>query len=196
MGRNPPTAASNENDGADAGAGSKALADIVSACQNGNEEARQRLYESCHRSVFRFVARIVGEDDAADVSQEVFLQTFRAIGQFDGRSKFTTWLYRLAVNQSLQHLRRKKRWRHGDLDWEPTDDSPDRENMEQKDLLEQALRRIDPELRAMFLLREVEGQSYRDIAEALGIPEGTVGSRLNRARCELRQHLSQLGYTI
>lgn len=197
MRRNSPPDASNENEEAgDPARTGETLAEIVSACQNGDEEARHQLYESCHRSVFRFVARIVGMDEAADVSQEVFLQAFRAIRQFDGRAQFTTWLYRLAVNQSLQYLRRKKRWQHQDLDWEPMDHSPDRDNMERKDLLEQALARLDPELRAIFLLREVEGQPYQEIAKALEIPEGTVGSRLNRARRELKQHLSDLGYEL
>jgi RNA polymerase sigma-70 factor (ECF subfamily) len=65
---------------------------------------------------------------------------------------------------------------------------------EHKELLEKALARIDPELRAIFLLREVEELSYREIAEALNIPAGTVGSRLNRARHELQQHLKDLGW--
>ena len=65
---------------------------------------------------------------------------------------------------------------------------------EQQELLQAALQRIDPQLRAIFLLRELEGQSYRDIAQALEIAEGTVGSRLNRARRELKEHLATLGW--
>jgi RNA polymerase sigma-70 factor (ECF subfamily) len=136
--------------------------------------------------------RMVGLQDAADVTQQVFLQAFRSLKQFNGRSRFETWLYRLAINESLQHLRRNRRWRYHALDWEPMDDSHDEENSERRDLLEQALARIDPELRSIFLLRESECLSYRDIAEALEIPEGTVGSRLNRARRELRQILSDV----
>ncbi len=111
-----------------------------------------------------------------------------------GRSRIETWLYRLAVNESLQHLRRNRRWQHQALDREPIDTSQRIENVEGKEQLELALTRIDPELRSIFLLREVDGLSYHDIAEALQIPEGTVGSRLNRARRELKQHLLELGF--
>ncbi len=139
---------------------------------------------------------MVGEQDAAEIVQAVFLQLFRKIGQFDRRSSFETWLYRLTVNESLQHLRRCQRWQFQTMEWEPMDTSPDGKSVEQRELLELALARLDPELRAIFLLRESEELSYREIAESMQIPEGTVGSRLNRARRELQQHLNQLGYDI
>ena len=158
------------------------LAAVVRACQAGDRTAHRQLYDSCHQGVFRLAVRMVGRQDAGDVTQQVFLQAFRSIGKFQGRSRFETWLYRLAVNESLQHLRRNKRWRHQTLDREPMDDSHHGNSTERKELLEKALAQIDPELRAIFLLREVEGLSYQDIAAALQIPQGTVGSRLNRAR--------------
>jgi RNA polymerase sigma-70 factor (ECF subfamily) len=139
---------------------------------------------------------MVGLQDAADVTQQVFLQVFRSIGQFNGRSRFETWLYRIATNESLQHLRRNRKWRYHTLDWEPMDATAHGDTNEQKEMLQQALGRIDPGLRSLFLLREVEQLSYRGIAETLQIPEGTVGSRLNRARRELRQHLSELGFEL
>jgi RNA polymerase sigma-70 factor (ECF subfamily) len=178
------------------GTGGGSLAAVVSACRKGDCAAHRQLYDSCHQSVFRLAVRMVGLQDAADVTQQVFLQAFRSIGQFNGRSRFETWLYRLAVNESLQHLRRDRRWRYHALDWEPMDESYHGEDADRKELLERALARIDPELRSIFLLREVEGLSYQDIAEALEIPQGTVGSRLNRARRELKQHLSDLGYGL
>jgi RNA polymerase sigma-70 factor, ECF subfamily len=170
------------------------LAAVVTACQQGHHAAPGQLYDACCQRVFRLAVRMVGPQDAADVTQQVFLQLFRSIGQFDRRSRFETWLYRLAVNESLQHLRRSRRWRGQPLDWEPMDESHPEENADRKELLEGALARLDPELRSIFLLREVEGLSYRDLAEALQVPEGTVGSRLNRARRELQQHLSDLGF--
>jgi RNA polymerase sigma-70 factor (ECF subfamily) len=172
------------------------LAAVVTACQNGDREAYRQLYDSCHRSVFRVSVRMVGLQDAADVTQQVFLQVFRSMGQFNGRSRFETWLYRLAVNESLQYLRRNRRRKYQALDWEPMDETPHGEYVERMELLEQALARVDPQLRSIFLLREVEGLSYHDIAEALEIPEGTVGSRLNRARRELQQVLSDLGFEL
>ncbi|MEO8498749.1 MAG: sigma-70 family RNA polymerase sigma factor [Planctomycetota bacterium] len=168
----------------------------MTACQNGDRAAHRQLYDSCHQNVFRLAVRMVGLQDAADVMQQVFLQAYRSIGQFNGRSRFETWLYRLAVNESLQHLRRNRRWRHHELDWEPMDETHQGDEAEQKEVLDQALARIDPELRSTFLLREVEGLSYQELAEALQIPAGTVGSRLNRARRELQRHLSDLGYEL
>jgi len=192
--RNPRSPASNSLSETTTPTDGDPLAEVVSACQNGEPAAHRQLYDACHQNVFRLTVRMVGLQDAADVTQQVFLQAFRSIGRFNGRSRFETWLYRLAVNESLQHLRRNRRWRHQALDWEPMDESPQRENIERKEVLEQALARIDPDLRWIFLLREIESLSYRDIAETLQIPEGTVGSRLNRARRELKQHLKKLGF--
>jgi RNA polymerase sigma-70 factor (ECF subfamily) len=141
------------------------------------------------------MVRMVGSQDAADVTQQVYLQVFRKIGQFTGRSQVGTWIYRVAANEALQHIRKAKRSRLRPLEHEPMDRSTDcHESFGDKQLLEQALALIDPDLRSTFLLREVEGLSYTQIAEALGIPEGTVGSRLNRARRELKQCLADLGW--
>jgi RNA polymerase sigma-70 factor, ECF subfamily len=165
----------------------------VESCRQGDRTASRRLYDACHLSVYRLAVRMVGLQDAADVTQQVFLQAFRSLDQFNGRSHFETWLYRLAVNESLQHLRRNRRWRFHALDWDPAGESTHQgEDAERKEILEQAMARVAPDVRSIFLLREVEGLSYQVIAEALQIPEGTVGSRLNRARRELRQILSDL----
>ena len=169
--------------------------EVVEACQQGDPVAQRRLYEVSHQNVYRLVVRMVGLQDAADVTQQVFLQTFRKIGQFSGQSQFGTWIYRVAVNEALQHLRRSKRSRVQILEQEPIDGSPDsHENVDDKEVLERALGRLEPDLRSTFLLREVEGLSYSEIAEALEISAGTVGSRLNRARRELKQHLVELGW--
>ncbi len=182
--------------GAAAWADMRETTEVVAACQKGDPLAQRRLYEASHQNVYRLVVRMVGLQDAADVTQQVFLQTFRKIGQFSGRSQFGTWIYRVAVNESLQHLRKSKRTRRiQPLEQEPTDRSPDgRKKVEDAELLEQALAQLEPELRSTFLLREVEGLSYGDIASAIDIPEGTVGSRLNRARRELKQCLVELGW--
>lgn len=171
------------------------IAQIVEACQQGDRAAQRHLYEVSHQNVYRLMDRMVGPQDAPDVTQQVFLQVFRKIGQFSGRSQFGTWIYRVAVNEALQHIRRSKRYRLRMLEQEPMDRSPhSQESFDDKELLEQALAMLDPGLRSIFLLREVEGLTYREIAEALKIAEGTVGSRLNRARRELREHLIDLGW--
>jgi RNA polymerase sigma-70 factor (ECF subfamily) len=171
------------------------LPQIVEACQQSDHAAQSRLYEASHQNVYRLMVRMVGSQDAADVTQQVFLQVFRKIGQFSGRSRVGTWIYRVAVNEALQHIRKAKRSRLRTLEHEPMDRSSDsHESFADKQLLEQALALIDPDLRSAFLLREVEGLSYAEIAEALEIPEGTVGSRLNRARRELKERLAELGW--
>jgi RNA polymerase sigma-70 factor (ECF subfamily) len=172
-----------------------ATAEIVAAAQRGDRDAQRELYELSHQNVYRLMVRMVGLQDADDLTQQVFLQAFRKMDQFSGRSLFSTWLYRLAVNESLQHLRRSKRAQPHVLQYEPMDNSPGHiDSVEQKDLLERALAKLEPDLRSTFLLREVEELSYGEIALALDIPEGTVGSRLNRARRELKQHLVELGW--
>lgn len=191
--------ASNEvGDGAGRASGLRGdpLAELVKGCKRNDSESQQRLYDACSQRVYQLVARIVGMQDAADVAQQAFMQVFRSIDSFDGRSGFATWLYRIALNASLQHVRRNRRHRTTSLDWEPMDDSRGEEDADWRDALEQALARIDPELRAIFLLREVDRMSYREIAEAMHIPEGTVGSRLNRARGELRKLLASFGLEL
>jgi len=141
------------------------------------------------------MVHMVGLQDAADVSQQVFLQVFRKIDQYAGHSQFETWLYRLATNEALQHLRKEHRWKFQTLAQEPkSHHKPEEERDEHKELLDYALARVEPELRSIFVLREIQGLSYREIAETIEIPEGTVGSRLNRARRELQQHLVGLGW--
>ena len=168
---------------------------VLAGCRSSERGAQQRLYELSHRQVYRLMVRMVGLQDAADMTQQVFLQVFRKIDQFAGHSKFETWLYRLAVNEALQHLRNGQRWNFQTLSREPVSHHiPDEERDEHKELLDRALSRIEPELRSIFVLREVEGLSYREIAETIDAPEGTVGSRLNRARHELQQHLADLGW--
>ena len=168
---------------------------MVAGCRSGDRSAQRELYDSFGRMVYRLMVRIVGPDEAPDLTQQVFLQVFRTIGQYSGRGRFDRWLYRLAVNEAYQHLRRKRRRRHHRLPYEPVDESArGDERTERKDLMEQALARLDPDLRSICVLREIEELSYREIAETLGIPEGTVGSRLNRARRELKGHLINLGW--
>lgn len=193
--REPLTASKNSSEGIQAWADLQEAAEIVEACQKGDPVAQRRLYDVSHQNVYRLVVRMVGIQDAADVTQQVFLQAFRKINQFSCQSQFGTWIYRVAVNEALQHLRRSKRSPVQELKQEPMDHSPaGHDNVEDKELLEQALGQLEPDLRSAFLLREVEELSYSEIAKALEIPEGTVGSRLNRARHELKQYLIKLGW--
>ena len=168
---------------------------LVDACVAGDRCAMQQLYERCVGRIYGLMVRMVGWQQADDLTQQVFLQMFRKLEQFNGQSKLETWLYRLATNEALQHLRREKRQKAAPLSSEPeTNDSDRLAAAEETQLLELAMSRLEPELRAVLLLKEQEGMSYQEIADSVGIPEGTVGSRLNRARKELRQELASLGW--
>lgn len=168
--------------------------EVIAACRDGDADAFQRMYDAQVQRVYRLAARMVGVNDASDVTQLVFLNVFRSIRNFKGESRFDTWLYRLTVNESLQHLRRNRRWRCRELDWEPMEQSRQLEAPEQREILDRALAKVDPDLRAIFLLREVEQLAYREIAAVLEMSEGTVASRLNRARRELQAALVELGW--
>lgn len=169
------------------------LAKTVKLCQAGDQAAQFELYNACYRDVYRLVQRMVGSQLAADISQQVFIQVFTKLDQFQGHSKFKTWVYRIAVNESLQQLR-KTSSKNQELE-DAVDQRPSvAEQRETRDLLENALTKLEPLLRSIFLLKESHGLSYREIADATGIPEGTVASRLNRARRQLKEHLIQLGW--
>lgn len=164
--------------------------DCVRRAINGDDLAFQSIYELCSQRVYGLMTRMVGRQNADDLTQQVFLQVFRKLEQFSGDSKLETWIYRLAVNEALQSLRKEKRRRAQPLDFEPEDASTNRvEEAERIGRLRIAINQLDPELCAVITLKEDAGLSYREIAEAVGIPEGTVGSRLNRARAELRRLL-------
>ena len=169
--------------------------DLVAASRRGSRVAQQLLYKCCHQRVYQLLVRMVGLADADDVLQQVFLQVFRALSQFSGQSRFETWLYRVSVNESLQHLRKQRRRRCVPLESDFMDRQPDQERVfDHKELLEHALTRLEPELRSLFLLREVEKLPYAEIAESTGLPEGTVASRLSRARQLLKQYLVEMGW--
>lgn len=160
----------------------------VKSAAVGDRRALRDIYEATSDRVYRLMVRIVSVQDADDLTQQVFVKAFSKLSQFSGDAKFETWLYRLATNEALQHLRREKRRRTSELVVEPT--TQPENNIEQDERacqLRQALNALDPELRAIFTLKEESGLSYQEIAETLDIPEGTVGSRLNRARRELRK---------
>lgn len=176
---------------------SDSLVSVVAACQRGDRAAQRTLYDHCNARVFRLAVRMVGVQDASDLTQQVFLRVYHTIHQFTGRSCVKTWLYRLTVNECLQFLRYSKRRWHESLDYDPAARSiATNREIQARELLEIALQRLDPDLRAVFLLREVEGLDYGQLATTLEISEGTVASRLNRARSKLKEHLLDLGWEI
>lgn len=169
--------------------------EVVQGCQGGDRDSQQQFYQHCHLAIYRLMVRMVGLQEAADVTQQVFLQAFRKIDQFAGQSRVETWLHRLAVNEALQHLRRLSRRREASLEVEPADPHQTRSaNLANQELLDRALARLEPDLRTLFLKRELEQMSYHQLAITLDLPAGTVASRLNRARRLLQEYLLDLGW--
>lgn len=162
--------------------------DLVERCREGNREAQRELYDRTSEQIYRLLLKMTASpDDAVDLAQETYLKAFTRIGQFDGRSSVATWLYRVAVNEALQFLRRAGQTRVK-LQEIATDDGAE-SNIERSTIrldLNDALDVLAPNDRAMLLLRYQEGLDYRAIAEVVGCAAGTVASRLNRARRALR----------
>jgi RNA polymerase sigma-70 factor (ECF subfamily) len=141
-------------------------------------------------------------EDALDVVQETFLNAYQALDGFKGDALFFTWLYRIAVNTAIS-LKRKQRVvlsydaaRNGE-GVEPQDESEysqpgtNLERAEEERRIQEALNRLSPEHRAVLIMKDMEGQKYEMMAEILGVPIGTIRSRLHRARAELRELLEQ-----
>lgn len=161
--------------------------ETVATAAGGDRCELRRIYELTSDRVFQLMIRMVGQQDAEDLTQQTYVKAFTKIGQFSGESKFETWLYRLATNEALQHLRREKHRRMRELAADPASRETDQVEQEERvAMVRNALDQLDPELRAIFTLREGNGLSYQDLAATLNIPEGTVASRLNRARRELK----------
>lgn len=167
---------------------------LIRLAVGGDREAQRLVYESLRDSISRLVSRIVDASDVDDVTQEVFLHVFCSLGSFRFESAFTTWVYRLAVNDALQHLRRKRRRPLMPLENMGMLGQTQQPEIENSEILNLALSKLDPEFRIILHLKEQQGECYATIAEILRIPAGTVGSRLNRARQELKRELLVLGW--
>lgn len=151
-------------------------------------DTRRAMYDAHAPRLYRLALRLTGnEADAADVVQETFVRAFERLETFGGRADVGTWLYRIATNESLQLLRRRRRQRvHLARWWSLRDRAAGGDGMGARLDVEAALQRLDGPSRAVLLLRYQEGLDYRQIAEVLGCRVGTVASRLNRARERLR----------
>lgn len=170
--------------------------DILRRAQQGDSEAFRLLVEAYQTQVYRLALRMCGEAAADDVTQEAFLAAWRALPEFRGTCRFSTWLYRLTTNAAIDCLRREKRHRGtDDLDGVELPDGGDTpqetaERSETRNAVRAALCRLTDEHREVLLLRYMQELDYGEIARALRISEGTVKSRINRAKTRLKELLS------
>lgn len=174
---------------------------VIEGCKRGDPDAFADLIRLSHREVFSLAVRITGNsEDAADVAQDTYLRLLRTIRQFRGDAKFSTWLYRVTSSVAISHLRKKSRktgldLRMDDQDWKtlPAPPSSDPASAAQqsslRERLEQALGRLPEASRTIVVMKDVYGFSLAEVAEQLGISEGTAKVRLFRARRRLRDWL-------
>ena len=178
--------------------------ELVRAAAKGNTLAFEELVRLHEKKVYALALRMCGNsEDAADVAQEAFLSAWRGLPSFRGEAGFSTWLYRLASNAAIDQLRRGKRQREeaslddGDLPLDVPDRQPGPQEAVESAELQRAvadgLRELSEDHRQILLLREYQGLSYDEIAQALEVDLGTVKSRISRARRALRKILLERG---
>ena len=173
--------------------------EMISRCQQGDQEALKEIYDKYHKKVYRIAYGVVRQrEDALDVVQEVFIKLFRSIKNFQGRSHFYTYLYRMVMNTAIDHTRKLGKKFASSLDeegsFEPSDGAekgPERVFL-QKELEERVKRAMDKlpaEQKAALIFRDTEGLSYQEMAEAMGCSIGTVMSRLHYGRKKMQELL-------
>ncbi|MCK5798286.1 MAG: sigma-70 family RNA polymerase sigma factor, partial [Deltaproteobacteria bacterium] len=184
---------------------------LVLRCQAGDQRAFKELVSRYQRRVYGIAFGVVrNPEDAMDVAQEAFIKVHRYLDRFKGSSSFYTWLYRIVVNLAIDHLRRRRKAQmvdyddarlHGDAGGGPDEivpmslgADPDRALMrgELRAHLDAALDRLSANHRAVIMMREVEGLSYTEMAEAMSCSKGTIMSRLFHARRNLQGALLEI----
>lgn len=183
----------------------EAEAELLIAVKNGDATAYQGLVEKYQNRVYHLVYGMVrNREDAADITQDAFVKAYQKIDSFRLESSFYTWLYRIAMNQAIDFLRKRKRRGTSEFDEsiaaresdgsiaESHNSTSPRKALERKQLYKQimdALEQLPEDQKQVILLREVEGLSYKEICDIMGIPEGTVMSRLFYARKKMQKLL-------
>lgn len=181
---------------------------LVAAAQRGDRDAFRTLFERYHRRAYALALGILRhQDDAMDAVQDAFIKAHKHLDKFEGTSSFYTWLYRIVMNVSIDHLRKHKRVKPVELDESRVENDADDPLLPRilggnpgRALLDKQIRaRIDQALdelsenhRAVLVMRELEGLSYEDMAQAMGCSKGTIMSRLFHARRNMQKRLLDL----
>ena len=173
--------------------------ECVRRLQRGEVEVFEVLVRRYQKTIFNVVYRVLGDyQEAAEVSQEVFLSAYRAVRQFRGDASFSTWLYRIALNHASTRRKSMAGWQKQTVPIDVVDPVSDQrlepgQVMEQKETqqwVQRALNSLDPPDAIIILLRDLQDVPYDEVAQILDIPLGTVKSRLHRARQALRLRLA------
>ena len=179
---------------------------LVKRAAGGDEGAFEKLVIENENLIYNVALKITGNpDDAEDVAQEAFIKAYRNLGSFRGESRFSGWLYRLCYNAAMDHIRKTRDPNlrsltnddGSDAELDVADPAPTpEESAERKEtqrIVREAVNQLDNDKREILIMREFSGMSYTAIADALGIEEGTVKSRISRARASLAEILRQSG---
>lgn len=176
---------------------------LIQRCLSGDQAAWRAVVRLHRRKVFSIAYKFVGSvDEAEDLTQDVFIKVFRSLGTFDRRANFQTWLYSVTRNLCIDHyraLRKEREALNRDLDIDvlspaSAERSPYQvlESKGQAALLRRALERLPEAMRTAVVLRDLRELSYEDIARTLGLPDGTVKSRISRGRSELARQIQAI----
>jgi RNA polymerase sigma-70 factor (ECF subfamily) len=176
---------------------------LIEQCLKGDQAAWETVVRQNWRKVFNVAYKFVGKhDEAEDLAQDIFLKIFKALKTFDRRANFQTWIVSISRNLCIDHYRSVRKERQtiarevdtGDLQPASADRGPYQaaEHQDLRALLRQALQALPTTLRTAVILRDLQELSYQEIADQLGLPEGTVKSRINRGRIELAHQLKRL----
>jgi len=170
--------------------------DLVQECLAGNTRAFESLIDKYQKKIFNIVYRMTGnDDDAEDITQSVFIKVYEKLNSFNPKFKFFSWLYRIALNESLNLMNQKKRLAELDADLITNEKSPEEiyDELELSERIQDALMQIELEHRALIVLKHFEGFSYQEMAFMLEISEQKVKSRLFSARQVLKNVLIERG---
>jgi RNA polymerase sigma-70 factor (ECF subfamily) len=175
-------------------------AELVASARAGDQGAFATLVGRYEARIVRLVRGMVPESDTEDVTQEAFLKAYRKLGNFDGRSSFYTWLFRIAANTAMDWRKKERHRRHAPLpegdegeDRVPSLEAGPETVTTRRELaarIDAAIEALPDKYHEILVLREIEGLSYEEISKQLGMSKGTVESRLFRARERLREKLA------
>jgi len=185
--------------------------ELIASAVRGDKDAFGELVVLYESMVYNIIVGEIGRcEDAYDVSQEVFFKAYRSIRKFRGDCKFSTWLYRISINACMDFLRSSSRKKHISLSEYDEEDTYERqtaipddpangpemrsEKKDEAELVWRAIESLNPIHKRIIILRDIDGYSYDEIAEMLDLEEGTVKSRINRARKAIKEYLEKRNF--
>jgi RNA polymerase sigma-70 factor (ECF subfamily) len=170
------------------------IADILSRCRDGNQEAWSMLINAYSKSVYNIALNFFAERDiASDVTQEIFIKIYHNLDKFREEKNFSSWVFTISRNYCIDYWRKNKKFllNSQELDEKLSTGQPTPEDNFIREseikVLRKKISQLEPDLRWILILRDIHDLSYQEIAERFSIPEGTVKSRINRARLRLAQ---------